>query len=84
MSELSAANEGIGYLLVSAGSAMKMPLAFAGLEVIAVMAMAMCEPFAVVERRMTGLAHCGRAGWRWAGDGPPARVDNPRHGNQMA
>ena len=28
---MNAANEGVGYLLVSAGSAMKMPLAFAGL-----------------------------------------------------
>jgi NitT/TauT family transport system permease protein len=59
VSEMNAANEGIGYLLVSAGSAMKMPLAFAGLVVIAVMAMAMYELFAVVEKRMTGWAHRG-------------------------
>ncbi|MGO4810506.1 ABC transporter permease [Cupriavidus sp. 2MCAB6] len=59
VSEMSAANEGIGYLLVSAGSAMKMPLAFAGLVVIAVMAMVMYEFFAVVEKRMTGWAHRG-------------------------
>jgi hypothetical protein len=31
VSEMNAANEGIGYLLVSAGLAMKMPLVFAGL-----------------------------------------------------
>lgn len=59
VSEMNAANEGIGYLLVSAGSAMKMPLAFAGLVVIAVMAMAMYELFAVAEKRMTGWAHRG-------------------------
>jgi NitT/TauT family transport system permease protein len=44
---------------VSAGSAMKMPLAFAGLVVIAVMAMGMYELFAVLEKRMTGWAHRG-------------------------
>ncbi|KAI3592402.1 Hydroxymethylpyrimidine ABC transporter, transmembrane component [Cupriavidus sp. U2] len=59
VSEMNAANEGIGYLLVSAGSAMKMPLAFAGLVVIAVMAMVMYELFAVLEKRMTGWAHRG-------------------------
>jgi NitT/TauT family transport system permease protein len=59
VSEMNAANEGIGYLLVSAGSAMKMPLAFAGLVVIAVMAMGMYELFAILERRMTGWAHRG-------------------------
>ncbi|MWL86230.1 MULTISPECIES: ABC transporter permease [unclassified Cupriavidus] len=59
VSEMSAANEGIGYLLVSAGSAMKMPLAFAGLVVIAVMAMLMYELFAVLEKRMTSWAHRG-------------------------
>ncbi|TWG83927.1 NitT/TauT family transport system permease protein [Cupriavidus gilardii J11] len=59
VSEMNAANEGIGYLLVSAGSAMKMPLAFAGLVVIAVMAMAMYELFALLEKRMTGWAHRG-------------------------
>lgn len=57
VSEMNAANEGIGYLLVSAGSSMKMPLAFAGLVVIGAMAMAMYELFAVVERRTTGWAH---------------------------
>jgi NitT/TauT family transport system permease protein len=38
VSEMTAANEGIGYLLVSAGSAMQMGLAFAGLVVIGAMA----------------------------------------------
>ncbi|MYM25127.1 ABC transporter permease subunit [Duganella sp. FT135W] len=61
VSEMSAANEGIGYLLVSAGSSMKMPLAFAGLMVIGAMAMAMYELFAIVEKRTTAWAHRGNA-----------------------
>ena len=56
VSETVASNEGIGYLMMSAGSSMKMPLVFAGLTVIGVMAMAMYEFFAVLERRMTGWA----------------------------
>jgi len=61
VSETVAANEGIGYLMMSAGSSMRMPLVFAGLFVIGVMAMAMYELFAVLERRMTGWAHRGQA-----------------------
>jgi NitT/TauT family transport system permease protein len=61
VSEMNASNEGIGYLLISAGSAMKMPLAFAGLVVIAIMAMAMYELFAIIERRSTGWAHRGQS-----------------------
>lgn len=57
VSEMTAANEGIGYLLISAGSSMQMGLAFAGLVVIGVMAMLMYELFAVVEKRTTGWAH---------------------------
>jgi len=60
VSEMNASNEGIGYLLISAGSAMKMPLAFAGLVVIAVMAMAMYELFSWVERHTTAWAHRGQ------------------------
>jgi NitT/TauT family transport system permease protein len=59
VSETVASNEGIGYLMMSAGSSMKMPLVFAGLFVIGVMAMVMYEAFAVLERRMTGWAHRG-------------------------
>ena len=59
VSETVASNDGIGYLMMSAGSSMKMPLVFAGLFVIGVMAMAMYEVFAVLERRMTGWAHRG-------------------------
>ena len=47
VSEMTAANEGIGYLLISAGSAMQMGLAFAGLVVVGAMAMAMYELFSV-------------------------------------
>jgi NitT/TauT family transport system permease protein len=61
VSEMNASNEGIGYLLVSAGSSMKMPLAFAGLLVIGAMAMAMYELFAIVEKRTTAWAHRGGA-----------------------
>jgi NitT/TauT family transport system permease protein len=59
VSETIAANDGIGYLMMSAGSQMRMPLVFAGLIVISVMAMAMYQVFAVLERRMTGWATRG-------------------------
>jgi len=59
VSEMTASNEGIGYLLISAGSAMRMGLAFAGLVVVGAMAMGMYELFAWVERRTTGWAHRG-------------------------
>jgi NitT/TauT family transport system permease protein len=59
VSEMTAANEGIGYLLISAGSSMQMGLAFAGLVVIGAMAMAMYELFAIIERRTTAWAHRG-------------------------
>jgi NitT/TauT family transport system permease protein len=59
VSEMTAANEGIGYLLISAGSSMQMGLAFAGLVVVGAMAMVMYEFFSVVERRTTGWAHRG-------------------------
>lgn len=57
VSEMTAANEGIGYLLISAGSAMQMGLAFAGLVVVGAMAMLMYELFSAVERHTTGWAH---------------------------
>jgi NitT/TauT family transport system permease protein len=59
VSEMTASNEGIGYLLISAGSSMQMGLAFAGLVVVGAMAMGMYELFSVVERRTTGWAHRG-------------------------
>lgn len=62
VSEMNASNEGIGYLLVSAGSAMQMGLAFAGLVAVGVMAMAMYEFFAWIEKRTTAWAHRGTQG----------------------
>jgi NitT/TauT family transport system permease protein len=62
VSEMTASNEGIGYLLVSAGSAMQMGLAFAGLVVVGAMAMVMYELFSVLEKRITGWAHRGTQG----------------------
>ena len=59
VSEMTASNEGIGYLLVSAGSSMQMGLAFAGLVVVGAMAMVMYEFFSVLEKRITGWAHRG-------------------------
>ena len=60
VSETVASNDGIGYLMMSAGSSMRMPLVFAGLIVIGAMAMVMYGVFAGVERRMTGWAHRGQ------------------------
>jgi NitT/TauT family transport system permease protein len=57
VSEMTASNEGIGYLLISAGSSMQMGLAFSGLVVVGIMAMAMYELFSVIEKRTTGWAH---------------------------
>ena len=57
VSEMTAANEGIGYLLISAGSAMQMGLAFSGLVVVGVMAMAMYELFSYIEKNTTQWAH---------------------------
>jgi NitT/TauT family transport system permease protein len=59
VSEMTAANEGIGYLLVSAGSAMQMGLAFAGLVAIGAMAMIMYALFDRLERHTTSWAHRG-------------------------
>ena len=59
VSEITAANEGIGYLLISAGSAMQMGLAFAGLVVVGAMAMLMYELFSVIEKNTTAWAHRG-------------------------
>ena len=59
VSEMTAANEGIGYLLISAGSSMQMGLAFAGLLVVGAMAMVMYELFSAIEKHTTGWAHRG-------------------------
>ena len=62
VSEMTAANEGIGYLLISAGSAMQMGLAFSGLVVVGAMAMVMYELFSYIEKHTTGWAHRGSQG----------------------
>ena len=62
VSEMTASNEGIGYLLISAGSSMQMGLAFSGLVVVGAMAMAMYELFSVIEKRTTAWAHRGSRG----------------------
>ncbi len=59
VSEMTAANEGIGYLLISAGSSMQMGLAFAGLMVVGAMAMGMYEIFSAIEKHTTAWAHRG-------------------------
>ena len=62
VSEMTAANEGIGYLLISAGSSMQMGLAFSGLLVVGIMAMVMYELFSFVEKHTTAWAHRGSHG----------------------
>ena len=59
VSEMTASNEGIGYLLISAGSAMQMGLAFAALVVVGAMAMLMYELFSWLEKHTTAWAHRG-------------------------
>ena len=60
ISEISASNAGIGYLMMSASSSLKTPLMFAGVIVISVMAMVMYEVFAFIEKRSTKWAHRGQ------------------------
>jgi NitT/TauT family transport system permease protein len=59
LAEMTAGDAGIGYLMQTAGSQQRMPLAFAGLVTIGVMAMAMYELFSLIERRTTAWAHRG-------------------------
>ena len=62
LAEMTAGDSGNGYLMQTAGSQQRMPLAFAGLVVIGVMAMAMYELFSLLEKRSTGWAHRGTQG----------------------
>ena len=62
LAEMTAGDSGIGYLMQTAGSQQRMPLAFAGLVTIGAMAMAMYELFSLVEKRTTGWAHRGTQG----------------------
>jgi NitT/TauT family transport system permease protein len=59
LAEMTAGDSGIGNLIQTAGSQQRMPLAFAGLVTISVMAMAMYELFSAIEKRTTGWAHRG-------------------------
>ena len=85
--EMTASNEGIGYLLISAGSAMQMGLVFAGLVVVGAMGMGMgmYEMFSVLKRRQTGWSHrgqCGRDDHPCAPSepaGPPCRAHMQAH-----
>ncbi len=47
------------YLLISAGSSMRMGLAFGGLVVVGAIAMVIYELFSWIERRATAWAHRG-------------------------
>jgi NitT/TauT family transport system permease protein len=62
LAEMTAGDSGIGYLMQTAGSQQRMPLAFAGLVAIGVMAMVMYEVFSMIEKRTTGWAHRGTQG----------------------
>ncbi len=57
VSEMTAANQGIGYLLISAGSSMQMGLAFSGLVVVGAMVMLMYELFNTIEKNTMAWAH---------------------------
>jgi NitT/TauT family transport system permease protein len=59
LAEMTAGDSGIGNLIQTAGSQQRMPLAFAGLAAISVMAMAMYELFSFVEKHTTAWAHRG-------------------------
>jgi NitT/TauT family transport system permease protein len=62
LAEMTAGDSGIGYLISTAGSQQRTPLAFAGLVTIGAMAMAMYELFSWIEKRTTGWAHRGTQG----------------------
>ncbi|MBX3588705.1 MAG: ABC transporter permease [Ramlibacter sp.] len=62
LAEMTAGDSGIGYLMQTAGSQQRLPLAFAGLVIIGAMAMAMYELFSAIEKRTTAWAHRGSQG----------------------
>jgi NitT/TauT family transport system permease protein len=59
LAEMTAGDSGIGSLMQTAGSQQRLPLAFAGLVLISVMAMVMYEFFSYVEKNTTAWAHRG-------------------------
>ena len=62
LAEMTAGDSGIGYLMQTASSQQRLPLAFAGLVLIGAMAMAMYELFSYVEHHTTAWAHRGSQG----------------------
>ena len=62
LAEMTAGDSGIGYLMQSAGSQQRLPLAFAGLVTIGMMAMGMYELFSYIEKHTTAWAHRGTQG----------------------
>jgi len=60
ISETVASNSGIGFLMLAASSRFEVPLVFAGLTVIAVMAVIAYVACDLLERRMAGWAFRGR------------------------
>jgi NitT/TauT family transport system permease protein len=69
ISETVAANEGIGYLMLSASSSFRVPLVFAGLLVVAALGIAMYAIAAILERRFTHWAMRGMDGGGFATGG---------------
>jgi NitT/TauT family transport system permease protein len=61
VSETVAANNGIGFLMLSASSRFQVPLVFAGLLLVAAMSIVLYVFCAILERRMTGWAFRGQA-----------------------
>jgi NitT/TauT family transport system permease protein len=61
VSETVAANNGIGFLMLSASSRFQVPLVFAGLLLVAAMSIVLYAFCAILERRMTGWAFRGQA-----------------------
>jgi NitT/TauT family transport system permease protein len=59
LAEMTAGDSGIGSLMQTAGSQQRLPLAFAGLVLISVMAMVMYEFFSTIEKHTTAWAHRG-------------------------
>lgn len=59
VSKITASNESIGYLPITASSAMQMGLALCGLVVVGAMATIMYELLDDIERHTTGWAHRG-------------------------
>lgn len=57
ISEISASNAGIGYLMISASSSLQVSLVYAGLITIAAIGIAFYAVFAWLETRLTGWAY---------------------------